>query len=99
MRVTKKKIPRGDRRLDIQIEDLLPPEDLAKFKDIPIQVNVANVGLSRFEQLQHTLFNSFEYLYIVSRSAKPTPINTANNSAENSQHVSPATTFPQGGQD
>jgi len=103
VRVTKKKIPRSDRRLEIQIEDLLPPEDLQKFKDIPLQVNVANVGMGMKEHWQNKLFHTFDTLYIVSRSAKPTPINTANNtgnnSAETSQHVSPATTFPHGGQD
>ena len=93
LRVTKKKIPRGNSRLEVRTEDLLPAEDLKKFGEKPsFKSSVANVGLPSIAYWKRLLFNSFPELYIVSRSVSPS--NSANNSPESSQHVSPATTFP-----
>jgi len=93
LRVTKKKIPRGNSRLEVRTEDLLPPSDREKFGDKPsFKSSVANVGLPSIAYWKRLLFNSFPELYIVSRSVSPT--NSVNNSPESSQHVSPATSFP-----
>jgi hypothetical protein len=95
MRVTKKKIPRGNSRLEVRAEDLMMPEDLEKYKEKPtLKSSLANVGLPSTAYWKRLLFNSFPDLYIVSKSVTPSPGNSANNSPENSQHVSPSTTFP-----
>jgi hypothetical protein len=89
MRVTKKKIPRGNSRIEVRTEDLLMPEDLAKYAEKPtLKSSLANVGLPSTAYWKRLLFNSFPELYIVSRSI------SANNSPESSQHVSPSSTFP-----
>ncbi|KAF2272116.1 uncharacterized protein EI97DRAFT_234139 [Westerdykella ornata] len=95
IRVTKKKIPRGNSRLDIRMEDLLSPDDVEKHKDkiIP-DWSVANVGLPSGPYWKRLLFDSYPELYIVSKSATATPEGSQNNSPENSQHVTPSTTFP-----
>ncbi|KAF2478101.1 uncharacterized protein BDR25DRAFT_250667 [Lindgomyces ingoldianus] len=95
MRVTKKKIPRGNSRLEVRAEDLLLPEDLEKYKDKPtLQSSLANVGLPSSAYWKRLLFNSFPELYIVSRSITPSPLSSTNNSPESSQHVSPSATIP-----
>jgi hypothetical protein len=97
MRVTKKKIPRGNSRIEVRTEDLLMPEDLAKYAEKPtLKSSLANVGLPSTAYWKRLLFNSFPELYIVSRSISPTssPQSSANNSPESSQHVSPSSTFP-----
>ncbi|KAF2747120.1 hypothetical protein M011DRAFT_526488 [Sporormia fimetaria CBS 119925] len=95
MRVTKKKIPRGNSRLDVLTEDLLMPDDLEKCKHKPtLKSSLANVGLPSSAYWQRLLFDQYPELYIVSRSIQPTPESSLNNSPESSQHVSPAHTFP-----
>jgi hypothetical protein len=94
LRVTKKKIPRGNSRLDVRTEDLLMPHDLEKSKTKSPTGSLANVGLPSTAYWKRLLFNSFPELYIVSRSHTPTPDSSVNNSPESSQHVSPSTTFP-----
>ncbi|KAF2687881.1 hypothetical protein K458DRAFT_485059 [Lentithecium fluviatile CBS 122367] len=95
MRVTKKKIPRGNSRVEVRTEDLLMPEDLAKYGDKPtLKSSLANVGLPSSAYWKRLLFNSYTDLYIVSRSITPSPQSSTNNSPENSQHVSPSSTFP-----
>ena len=95
MRVTKKKIPRGNSRVEVRTEDLLMAEDLAKYAEKPtLKSSLANVGLPSSAYWKRLLFNSFPELYIVSRSITPSPQNSANNSPESSQHVSPSSTFP-----
>ncbi|KAL5376440.1 hypothetical protein PMIN06_006882 [Paraphaeosphaeria minitans] len=95
LRVTKKDIPRGNSRLEIRTEDLLLPEDLERNRDKPtLKSSLANVGLPSTAYWKRLLFNSFPELYIVHRSPTTTPASSKNNSPENSQHVSPATTFP-----
>ncbi|KAF2007690.1 hypothetical protein P154DRAFT_541075 [Amniculicola lignicola CBS 123094] len=95
LRVTKKTIPRGNSRLEVRTEDLLPPEDLVKYAKKPtLKSSVANVGLPSIAYWKRLLFNSYPELYIVSRSITPSPDSSVNNSPESSQHVSPSTTFP-----
>jgi len=95
LRVTKKKIPRGNSRLEVCTEDLLLPDDVEKYKSKPtLKSSLANVGLPSSAYWKRLLFNSYQDLYIVSRSLTPTPESSQNNSPESSQHVSPATTFP-----
>ncbi|KAH7119028.1 hypothetical protein B0J11DRAFT_82774 [Dendryphion nanum] len=95
MRVTKKKIPRGNSRLEVHTEDLLLPADLEKYKQKPtLKSSVANVGLPSSAYWKRLLFNSFPDLYIVSRSPTPSPDSSPNTSPESSQHVSPSTTIP-----
>ena len=96
LRVTKKKIPRGNSRLEVRTEDLLLPEDLKKYAEKPtLKSSLANVGLPSLAYWKRLLFNQYPELYIVSRSISPSPDSSLNNSPESSQHVSPATTFPQ----
>jgi hypothetical protein len=91
MRVTKKPIPRGNSRVDILSEDLMAPLEREKYATKPtLKASVANVGLPRLAKWKHMILGSYDQLYIVSRSHTPTP----ESSPESSQHVSPATTFP-----
>lgn len=95
VRVTRKRIPRGNSRLEVRTEDLLLPEDLEKYAQKPtLKSSLANVGLPSSAYWRRLLFNSFPELYIVSRSIQPSPESSKDNSPESSQHVSPATTFP-----
>ncbi|KAF2730102.1 hypothetical protein EJ04DRAFT_53979 [Polyplosphaeria fusca] len=95
LRVTRKKIPRGNSRLEVRAEDLMMPEDLKKYADKPtLKSSAANVGLPSIAYWKRLLFNSYPELFIVSRSATPSPVSSTNNSPESSQHVSPSTTFP-----
>lgn len=93
LRVTKKHIPRGNSRLEVRTEDLLMPDDLQKYAEKPtLKSSLANVGLPSTAYWKRLLFNSFPELYIVSRSHSP--VSSANNSPESSQHVTPTGTFP-----
>jgi hypothetical protein len=95
LRVTKKPIPRGNSRLEVRTEDLLMPEDLKRYASKPtLKSSLANVGLPSTAYWKRLLFNSFQDLYIVSRSHTPSPDSSPNTSPESSQHVSPNTTFP-----
>ncbi|KAF2786013.1 hypothetical protein K505DRAFT_330641 [Melanomma pulvis-pyrius CBS 109.77] len=95
LRVTKKKIPRGNSRLEVRTEDLLMPEDLQKYAEKPtLKSSLANVGLPSMAYWRRLLFNAFPELYIVSRSPCSSQNNSQNNSPESSQHVSPTATFP-----
>lgn len=95
LRVTKKKIPRGNSRLEVRTEDLLMPEDVKRYAEKPtLKSSLANVGLPSFAYWKRLLFNQYPELYIVSRSISPSPASSLNNSPESSQHVSPAHTFP-----
>lgn len=69
------------------------PEDLQKYAEKPtLKSSLANVGLPSTAYWKRLFFNSFPELYIVSKS--PSPVSSANNSPESSQHVSPVGTFP-----
>lgn len=93
LRVTKKKIPRGNSRLDVKTEDLMMPEDRHKYSEKPtLKSSLANVGLPSAAYWKRLMFNSYPDLYIVSRSVSPN--SSPNSSPESSQHVSPSTTFP-----
>jgi hypothetical protein len=95
MRVTKKHIPRGNSRLDILGEDLLLHEERDRYAEKPtLKSSVANVGLPAMAKWKHMLMGSYEDLYIVWKSHALTPPSSKNNSPENSQFVSPASTFP-----
>ncbi|KAF2268487.1 hypothetical protein CC78DRAFT_529934 [Lojkania enalia] len=95
LRVTKKKIPRGNSRLEVRTEDLMLPNDKKKYAEkVTLKSSLANVGLPSGAYWKRLLFNSFPELYIVSRSITPSPESSLNNSPESSQHVSPSTTFP-----
>ncbi|KAF2659476.1 hypothetical protein K491DRAFT_590844 [Lophiostoma macrostomum CBS 122681] len=95
LRVTKKKIPRGNSRLEIRTEDLLMPEDLKRYSEKPtLKSSLANVGLPSTAYWKRLLFNAYPELYIVSKSVTPSPESSQNTSPESSQHVSPSTTFP-----
>lgn len=59
-----------------------------------LKVSVANVGLPRLAKWKRMILGSYEDLYIISRSPTQSPNSSKNSSPENSQHVSPATTFP-----
>lgn len=93
IRVTKKKIPRGNSRIDVKTEDLLMPEDLERCRDkkFMLQSSMANVGLPSSAYWKRLLFDSYPELYIVSRSLTPSPASSAHNSPSSSQHV---TSFP-----
>ncbi|OCK84478.1 hypothetical protein K432DRAFT_389463 [Lepidopterella palustris CBS 459.81] len=95
LRVAKKKIPRGDSRVEVKTEDLFPEEDRKKYSKYPtLKASLANVGLPSSAYWKRLFFNSFPELYIVSRSISPSPLSSTNNSPESSQHVSPQSTFP-----
>lgn len=99
MRVTKKPVPRGASRMDIYQEDLYMPEELSKYADkISPKTSVANVGLPSMAKWKHMVLGSYEDLYVVSQAHTPSPASSKNNSPnsspDQSQHVSPASTFP-----
>lgn len=95
MRVTKKPIPRGNSRLDILGEDLLLHEERDRYAEKPtLKSSVANVGLPTMAKWKHMLMGSYEDLYIVWKSHTLTPPCSKDNSPENSQFVTPASTFP-----
>ncbi|KAF3045012.1 hypothetical protein E8E12_003489 [Didymella heteroderae] len=95
MRVTKKPIPRGASRMDIHQEDLYMPEERAMWSDkISPKSSVANVGLPTMAKWKHMVMGSYDDLYIVFQTHTPSPGSSKNSSPENSQHVSPASTFP-----
>ncbi|KAJ4383155.1 hypothetical protein N0V86_001197 [Didymella sp. IMI 355093] len=95
MRVTKKPIPRGASRMDIHQEDLYDTEELGMYADkISAKSSVANVGLPTMAKWKHMVMGSYDDLYIVFQTHTPSPASSKNSSPENSQHVSPASTFP-----
>jgi hypothetical protein len=95
MRVTKKPIPRGASRMDIHQEDLYDTEELGMYADkISAKSSVANVGLPTMAKWKHMVMGSYDDLYIVFQTHTPSPTYSKNSSPENSQHVSPASTFP-----
>lgn len=95
IRVAKKKIPRGNSRVEVRTEDLFPEEDRKKYSKYPtLKSSLANVGLPSGAYWKRLMFNSFPELYIVSRSITSSPESSTNNSPESSQHVSPSSTFP-----
>ena len=95
LRVAKKKIPRGNSRVEVRTEDLFPEEDRKRYSKYPtLKSSLANVGLPSGAYWKRLVFNSFPELYIVSRSIMPSPESSTNNSPESSQHVSPSSTFP-----
>jgi len=95
LRVAKKKIPRGNSRVEVRTEDLFPEEDRKKYSKYPtLKSSLANVGLPSGAYWKRLIFNSFPELYIVSRSITSSPESSTNNSPESSQHVSPTSTFP-----
>lgn len=75
------------------------PEELSMYADkISPKTSVANVGLPTMAKWKHMVMGSYDDLYIVFQAHTPSPScsknNTPENSPENSQHVSPASTFP-----
>jgi hypothetical protein len=96
-RLTRKPIPRGNSRVDVHGEDLMCPEDRERYADkMTVKTSLANVGLPSGAYWKRLVFNSFPELFILSKGITPTnsPNSSENSSPENSQHVSPATTFP-----
>jgi hypothetical protein len=103
LRVSRKKIPRGNSRVEVRGEDLFPEEDRKRFSEAEDQPtlyrgtlmsSLANVGLPSSAYWKNLLFNSFPELYIISKSPSTTPNSSADNSPEASQHVTPRTTYP-----
>jgi len=95
IRVARKKIPRGNSRIEVCGEDLFPEKDRKRFSDRPtVKSCLANVGLPSSAYWKNLLFNSFPELYIISKSPSTTPNSSAENSPEASQHVTPTATFP-----
>lgn len=96
--MTKKKIPRGNRSVEVHQEDLMDADEIAEARDRPLNTSVAAITLSTLQKLSHQLFNKHEHLYVVSKSIRPSKgasrLNTANNTPESSKDVSPTTTFP-----
>jgi len=93
LRVSKKKIPRGNSRIDVKTEDLYPDEERSLYEHYPNMKNsLANIGLPSVVYWKRLLFDQFKEIYIVSPINSPE--NTPNPSPESSQHVSPSSTFP-----
>jgi hypothetical protein len=96
LRVSRKKIPRGNSRLDVRMEDLFCEPERTAYAKYPSSKNsLANIGLPSRVYWKRLLFNEFPDLYIVSPVSSPE--NSLNNSPESSQHVTPANTFGKDG--
>jgi hypothetical protein len=89
MRVSRKKIPRGNSRIEVRQEDLYNDSEKKKYAKYPNSSNsLANIGLPRLVYWKRLLLNEFQDLYIVSPESSP------ENSPASSQHVSPVASYP-----
>lgn len=99
LRVTRKKIPRGDSRVEVKREDLWNDVEKSEYcEQYPnSKSGLASVCLPRSVWFKRMLFNQFQDLYIV--SPETTPSGSLNGSPESSQ-CSPSSTWnhnPAGG--
>lgn len=93
LRVTRKKIPRGDSRVEVKREDLWNDDEKSEFSEYPnSKSGLASVCLPRSVWFKRMLFGQFEDLYIVSPETSPS--NSLNGSPESSQ-CSPSATWNQ----
>ncbi|EOD49537.1 hypothetical protein GTA08_BOTSDO10873 [Neofusicoccum parvum] len=91
LRVTRKKIPRGDSRVEVKREDLWNDEEKSVYSEFPnSKSGLASICLPRSVWFKRMLFNQFQDLYIV--SPETTPNNSLNGSPESSQ-CSPSSTW------
>ncbi|OJD30516.1 uncharacterized protein BKCO1_5900048 [Diplodia corticola] len=91
LRVTRKRIPRGDSRVEVKREDLWNDEEKSTYSDFPnSKSGLASVCLPRSVWFKRMLFNQFQDLYIV--SPETTPTSSLNGSPESSQ-CSPSSTW------
>ncbi|KAK7727399.1 hypothetical protein SLS57_002871 [Botryosphaeria dothidea] len=91
LRVTRKKIPRGDSRVEVKREDLWNDEEKSEYCELPnSKSGLASVCLPRSVWFKRMLFNQFQDLYIV--SPETTPNSSLNGSPESSQ-CSPSSTW------
>src|SRR3978361_1119371 len=80
-------IPWGDSRVEVHHGDLLPAAERANLPDWPsLKLNLASISLPRGAYFKRLLGQCKE-LYVVSPESSPT------NSPENSQQISPNSTF------
>jgi hypothetical protein len=74
------------------MEDLFCEPERTAYSKYPSSKNsLASIGLPRVVYWKRLLFNQFPDLYIVSPVSSPE--SSLNNSPENSQHVTPSSTF------
>ncbi|KAL0257727.1 hypothetical protein SLS55_006890 [Diplodia seriata] len=91
LRVTRKRIPRGDSRVEVKREDLWNDEEKSTYSEFPnSKSGLASVCLPRSVWFKRMLFNQFQDLYIV--SPETTPTSSLNGSPESSQ-CSPSSTW------
>ncbi|KAJ9659011.1 hypothetical protein H2201_007533 [Coniosporium apollinis] len=87
-RVSRKRIPRGNSRIEVKTEDLYNEPERSAYQKFPNSKNsLASVGLPRAVYWKRLLLNQFQDLYIVSPESSP------NSSPESSQNCSPSHTF------
>ncbi|KAF2147200.1 uncharacterized protein K452DRAFT_282179 [Aplosporella prunicola CBS 121167] len=92
LRLTRKRIPRGDSRVEVKREDLYNAAEKSEYAEYPnSKSGIASVCLPRIVWFKRLLFNQYEDLYIV--SPETTPANSLNGSPESSQHCSPNNTL------
>ncbi|KAK3078840.1 hypothetical protein LTS18_006494 [Coniosporium uncinatum] len=96
LRCSRKRIPRGNSRIDVKTEDLFNDPERSTYQRAAypnMKSNLASIGLPRIVYWKRLLLNQFEDLYIVS------PESTPSNSPESSQHSSPMNSFGRENQD
>lgn len=92
-RVSRKAIPRTHSRVDLRMEDLWTEQERELYSKYPSSKNsLASVGLPTGVYMKRLVFGSYPDLYIVSPVSSPE--SSLNNSPEQSQQVSPQSTFP-----
>ncbi|KAF2084112.1 hypothetical protein K490DRAFT_16993, partial [Saccharata proteae CBS 121410] len=92
LRVSRKRIPRGDSRVEVKTEDLYNEPERSEYQKYPnFRNSLANIGLPSSVYWKRLLFNQFQDLYIV--SPESSPASSLNNSMESSQRLSPSSTF------
>jgi len=91
-RVSRKRIPRGNSRIEVKTEDLYNEPERSAYQKYPNSKNsLASVGLPRAVYWKRLLLNQFQDLYIVSPDSSPN--SSLNGSPESSHHCSPSHTF------
>jgi len=96
LRCSRKRIPRGNSRIDVKTEDLFNDPERSTYQRAAypnMKSNLASIGLPRIVYWKRLLLNQFEDLYIVS------PESTPSNSPEGSQYSSPVNSFGRENQD
>ncbi|KAF2834838.1 hypothetical protein M501DRAFT_999862 [Patellaria atrata CBS 101060] len=89
MRVSRKKIPRGNSRIEVKTEDLYNEPEKSAYQKFPNAKNsLASIGLPSVVYWKRLLLNEYQDLYIISPESSPST------TPESSQHVSPSSTFP-----